>query len=61
MIERIGKIYEEIRYYEDIIKQKRENENQKRNHQHPFKIEDFVLYAPKKIKELSRKLMKPWI
>ena len=47
MLEKIGKVYEEVRYYGDIIKHKRENENRKRNHQHSFKIGDLVwLYAP---------------
>jgi hypothetical protein len=59
---KIEKVYEEVRYYGDLIRQKRESENRKRNHKYSFKMEDLVwLYAPKKKKKLSKKLIKPWI
>jgi hypothetical protein len=62
MLANIEKVFQEVRYYGNIIRHKRENENRKRNHEHPFKIGDLVwLYAPRRVKGLSQKLRKPWI
>jgi hypothetical protein len=38
MLSKIEKVYEKVRYYGDLIRQKRESENRKRNHEHSFKM-----------------------
>jgi hypothetical protein len=49
MLLKIEKIYEKVRYYGDLIRQKKESENRGGNHEHPFKMENLVwLYAPRK-------------
>jgi hypothetical protein len=44
MLAKIEKVYKEIKYYGDLIKQKKKSENRKRNHKHSFKIKDLVCY-----------------
>jgi hypothetical protein len=58
ILSKIEKVYEKVRYYGNLIKQKRESENRKRNYEHPFKMEDLVVICTKEKEEIVKETYK---
>jgi len=61
LVERMRAINEEVRYYNDVIKQQREIQARKYRHTNTFTVGDLVwLYVKYKKKGSSKKLAHPW-
>ena len=61
LVSNLEKAWNEAKYYNDKIRQKREEAANKHRHGHSFKINDLVwVFTKKRRKGLTSKLMHPW-